>query len=162
MWAEQGQAMEFAEIAAAAEASTFSAAIDPNDPRFFAPANMLDEIKADLSARKQPLPRTVGDMARCCYLSLAKAYKRELDGLQKVTGKRFERLHIVGGGCRAELLNRMTADEVGIPVYAGPAEATALGNLCVQARACGVFKSTEEFRKAIADAFPVKVYEPGR
>jgi rhamnulokinase len=162
MWAEQGQAMEFAEIAAAAEASGFSAAINPNDPRFFAPANMLDEIKADLSARKQPLPRTVGDMARCCYLSLAKAYKRELDGLQKVTGKRFERLHIVGGGCRAELLNRMTADEVGIPVYAGPAEATALGNLCVQARACGLFKSIGDFRKAIADAFPVKVYEPGR
>ena len=162
MWAEQGQAMEFAEIAAAAEASTFSAAIDPNDPRFFAPANMLDEIKAGLAARKQPLPKSVGDMARCCYLSLAKAYKRELDGLQKVTGKRFERLHIVGGGCRAELLNRMTADEVGIPVYAGPAEATALGNLCVQARACGLFKSIGDFRKAIADAFPVKVYEPGR
>ena len=160
IWAEQGNSMDFAAIAAAAEASTFSATIDPNHPRFFAPANMLDEITADLSARGRPVPRTEGDMARCCYLSLARAYQRELEGLQKVTGKRFQRLHVVGGGSRAELLNRMTADAVGIPVYAGPVEATALGNLCVQAKACGLFGSLNDIRRAIAEAFPVKVYEP--
>jgi sugar (pentulose or hexulose) kinase len=161
LWAEQGRALEFSGIAAAAEASHFSATIDPNHPRFFAPANMVQEIAADLSARGEPLPKTEGDVARCCYLSLAKAYKRELDRLQQVTGKRFERLHVVGGGCRAELLNRMTADAVGIPVYAGPVEATALGNIGVQARACGLFSSLQEIRQAIAAAFPVKVYKPG-
>ena len=161
IWAEQGRALEFSEIAAAAEASRFSATIDPNDPRFFAPANMVDEIGADLRARGQPMPKTEGDVARCCYLSLAAAYKRELDRLQQVTGKRFQRLHVVGGGCRAELLNRMTADAVGIPVYAGPVEATALGNIGVQARACGLFGSLQEIRQAIAAAFPVKVYQPG-
>ena len=160
MWAEKGKALEFSEIAAAAEASAFSATIDPNDPRFFAPADMIAEIQADLAARRQPVPEAVGDVARCCYLSLAQAYKRELDNLQRVTGRRFDRLHVVGGGCRADLLNRMTADAVGIPVWAGPVEATALGNLCVQAKACGHFKSLAEIRRAIAEAFPVKVYEP--
>ena len=160
VWAEQGKPMEFSRIAAAAAASRFSETIDPNDPRFFAPANMVDEIAADLSARGRPLPETEGDVARCCYLSLARAYRRELDRLQEVTGKRFERLHVVGGGVRAELLNQMTADAVAIPVYAGPVEATALGNLCVQARACGLFKSLHEIRQAIAQAFPPEVYEP--
>ena len=160
IWAEQGTVMEFSEIAAAAEAADFSATIDPNDPRYLAPANMVDEIIADLTERGRPLPHTEADLARCCYLSLAETYKRELDRLQQVTGKRFERLHVVGGGARAELLNQMAADAVGIPVHAGPAEATALGNLCVQARACGLFASLHEARQAIADALPVTVYEP--
>ena len=160
IWAEAGKPMEFAEIAAAAQASDYSATIDPNDPRFLAPANMVEEILADLTERRRPLPQTEADLARCCYLSLAKAYKRELDRLQEVTGKRFERLHVVGGGARAELLNRMAADEVGIPVHVGPAEATAIGNLCVQAQACGLFGSLQEARQAIAEALPVTVYEP--
>jgi len=67
---------------------------------------------------------------------------------------------VVGGGARAELLNRMAADEVGIPVHAGPAEATAIGNLCIQAQACGLFANLQEARQAIADALPVTVYEP--
>jgi len=161
IWAQQGKALEFSEIAAAAAASHSSATIDPNHPRYFAPANMVEEIVADLGARGEPLPKTEGDVARCCYLSLAKAYKRELDGLQRLTGKRFERLHVVGGGSRAELLNQLTADAVGIPVYTGPVEATALGNIGVQARACGLFAGLREIRQAIAEAFPVKVYQPG-
>jgi rhamnulokinase len=160
MWAERGKPMEFAEIAAAAEASDYGATIDPNDPRYLAPDNMVEEILADLTARGEPLPKTEGDLARCCYLSLAKVYKRELDRLQQITGKRFERLHVVGGGARAELLNRMAADEVGIPVHAGPAEATAIGNLCIQAQACGLFADLHEARQAIAEALPVTVYEP--
>lgn len=160
IWAERGKPMEFSEIAAAAEASDFTATIDPNDPRYLAPPNMPEEIIADLAAQGEPVPQTEADVARCCYLSLAKAYRRELDRLQRVTGKRFERLHVVGGGARAELLNQMTADEVKIPVHAGPAEATALGNLCVQAKACGLFGSLQEIRQAIADALPVTVYQP--
>ncbi|MCX5676610.1 MAG: rhamnulokinase [Planctomycetota bacterium] len=160
IWAQQGKPMEFSQIAAAAETSDFSATVDPNAPRFFAPANMVQEIVADLTERSRPLPQSEGDVARCCYLSLAQAYKRELDRLQAVTGKRFTRLHIVGGGSRAELLNQMAADAVGVPVHAGPVEATALGNLCVQARACGLFGSLQEIRSAIAGAFPIEVYEP--
>ncbi len=160
IWAERGRPMEFSEIAAAAEASDYSATIDPNDPRYLAPENMVEEILADLRSRGEPLPETEGDLARCCYLSLAQAYRRELRRLEEVTGTRFQRLHIVGGGCRAELLNRLTAEAVGIPVYVGPAEATAIGNLCVQARALGVFADLGEARRAVAEAFPVRIYEP--
>lgn len=160
LWAEQGTPMTFAEIAAAAEASAYEGTIDPNAPQYLAPANMVDEILADLKGRGEPVPATEGDIARCCYLSLAAAYRRELDKLQDVTGKRFNRLHVVGGGCKAHLLNRLTADAVGIPVYVGPAEATAVGNLCIQAQACGLFGSRQEARQAIAEAFPVQVYEP--
>jgi rhamnulokinase len=162
IWAQQGKPMEFSEIAAAAEASAYGETVDPNAPRFFAPADMVQEIIADLTERGRPLPQAEGDVARCCYLSLAAAYKRELDRLQAVTGKRFTRLHIVGGGSRAALLNQMAADAVGVPVHAGPVEATALGNLCVQARACGLFGSLQEIRSAIAGAFPIEVYEPSR
>jgi rhamnulokinase len=160
IWAARGCALDFAEIAAAAEASGFRATIDPNDPRFFAPADMIAEIQAHLRARGEPVPESVGDVARCCYESLARAYGAELGRLEAVTGKRFARLHVVGGGTQADLLNRLTADAVGIPVHAGPVEATALGNIGVQARACGLFKDLAEVRRAIAAAFPVKVYEP--
>lgn len=160
IWAERGTERTFAEIAAAAEASAYGGTIDPNDPRYLAPENMVDEILGDLASRGEPAPKTEGDLARCCYLSLARAYRRELDRLQDVTGRRFDRLHIVGGGCKANLLNRLAADAVGIPVYAGPAEATAIGNLCVQAKACGVFGGLDEARRAVAEAFPVQVYEP--
>jgi len=160
LWAEQGKAMTFSEIAAAAEASDYGEMIDPNAPRFFAPRNMPEEIVQDLTSRGAPLPRGEADIARCCYLSLAAAYQRELDRLQHVTGRRFERLHIVGGGCQVRLLNQMTADAVRIPVYAGPTEATALGNIAVQARALGRFANLEEARRAIAEAFPPEVYTP--
>jgi len=160
IWAERGHEMTFAEIAAAADASDYGATIDPNDPRYLAPENMVEEILGDLKARGEPAPATEGDLARCCYLSLARAYRKELDNLQDVTGKRFDRLHIVGGGCKADLLNRLTADAVGIPVHVGPAEATAIGNLCVQAKACGLFADLTDARRAVAEAFPVQVYEP--
>lgn len=159
-WADRGLPMDFAAIAAAAEASTYSGTIDPNAPRYMAPLNMAEEIREDLAERGAPRPENYGDVARCCYLSLAQAYKRELDQLQRVTGKRFDRLHIVGGGSQVDLLNQMAADACGIPVYAGPVEAAALGNLGVQARACGLFGSMAEVRLAIAEAFPLRVYRP--
>jgi len=160
VWAERGRPLDFADIAAAAEASVYDATIDPNDPRYFAPASMPDEIVADLAARGCPAPQDEADVARCCYLSLAQAYRRTLRQLEAVTGRRFTRLHVVGGGCQARLLNRLTADAVGIPVHAGPVEATALGSICVQARAMGQFADLDEARRAIAEAFPVDVYEP--
>jgi len=160
IWAEGGNEMDFAEIAAAADASDYAATIDPNDLRYLAPENMVEEIRSDLASRGEAAPADEADLARCCYLSLAQAYRRELERLQDVTGKRFDRLHIVGGGCKADLLNRLTADAVGIPVHVGPAEATAIGNLCVQARACGEFADLDAARRAVAEAFPVQVYEP--
>jgi rhamnulokinase len=153
--------LSFAEIAAAAEATPgFTSTIAPNDPRFLAPACMLEAIAGYCRESGQAVPQTVGDYARCCYASLAKAYREELDKLAAVTGRKFTRLHIVGGGSQAELLNQLTADRCGIPVIAGPTEATAIGNLCLQAQANGQFKDLAAIRQAIAAAFPVKVYQP--
>jgi rhamnulokinase len=160
IWAERGRDLSFATIAQAAEESAYRETIDPADPRYFAPESMPDEIIGDLKARGRPLPQTEGDVARCCYESLAAAYGRELRSLERVTGKWFDRLHVVGGGCQARLLNRLTARAVGIPVLAGPVEATALGSISVQARALGVFKDLAEARASIAAAFPPEVYEP--
>lgn len=162
MWAEQGQLLTFAQIAGAAElTSDFDATIDPNDPCFLAPDNMLEAITQYCRQTAQQQPETTGEFARCCYVSLAKAYRREMDKLASVTGKRYERLHVVGGGAQAELLNQLTADHCEMPVYAGPAEATAIGNLCMLAKANGVFSSLDEIRQTIAEAFPVKIYQPG-
>jgi len=160
VWAARGRVIAFAEMAAAAEASDFRATIDPNDPRYLAPNDMVHEIQTDLRASGEPVPESVGDVARCCYKSLAQAYGTELRRLEAVTGRRFERLYVVGGGAKADLLNRLTARAVGITVHAGPVEATALGNLGVQARACGLFEDLGAVRRAIAAAFPPKIYEP--
>ena len=161
IWADEGRKLSFAEIAAAAEqAPHFTSVINPNDPRFLAPANMPAAIAAACRETGQAEPKSIGETARCCYQSLAEAYRRELAGLAQVTGKRFQRLHIVGGGSQAELLNQLTADRCQVPVIAGPVEATALGNVGVQARAHGLFKDLRALREAIAAAFPVKVYQP--
>ncbi len=160
LWAEQGNDLSFPQIVAAAEDCDFSATIDPNDNRFLAPDNMLGEIAAALRETGQPKPQSVAEYARCCYVSLAKAYKQQLDLLGKLTGKTFTCLHIVGGGSQVELLNQLTANELGLPVHAGPVEATALGNICLQAKANGLFEDLAGIRRAIAAAFPVKTYQP--
>jgi len=97
---------------------------------------------------------------RCCLDSLALTYRRTLDGLEDVLGKKIATIHVVGGGCRNELLNQATADACGRPVIAGPVEATALGNILVQAMATGAVKSLAEARQNVARSFEVTRYEP--
>ncbi|MCJ8329889.1 MAG: rhamnulokinase [Lentisphaeria bacterium] len=160
IWEEQGTNLSFAEIAKAAEESSYRETFDPAGTQYLAPDNMPAEIKADLESQGKPLPDSYGDMARCCYESLAAAYKRELNVLQTVTGKTFERLYVVGGGAQATLLNQLTANALGIEVYAGPIEATAIGNVCVQAMANGLFKDIQELRQAIANSFEIVIYQP--
>lgn len=160
-WRRQGQELSFAAIAAAAAATPdFASVVDPNEARFMMPENMLEAIAGYCRETGQAVPQTVGEFARCCYQSLAQAYRQQMLRLHEVTGKTFTRLHIVGGGCQAELLNQLTADACGITVLAGPVEATALGNLCLQAQARGQFRDLEEIRAAIARSFPPKVYQP--
>jgi rhamnulokinase len=97
---------------------------------------------------------------RCCLDSLALTYRRTLDGLEDVLGKKISTIHVVGGGCRNELLNQATADACNRPVIAGPIEATAAGNILVQAMATGAVKSLAEARQIVARSFEVKRYEP--
>lgn len=126
--------------------------IDPNDDRFTAPDSMIAEVKA--ATGKEDL--TIGEMFSVVYHSLADAYKRSADELEELLNKKMQAIHIVGGGCKDDYLCALTARATGKPVYAGPIEATAIGNLVSQMLSTGVFKSLPEARVAIFNSFDVK------
>jgi sugar (pentulose or hexulose) kinase len=134
--------------------------IDPDDAPFLTPGDMPPKIEAFAHKTRQPTPGTRGDYVRACLDSLALTYRRTLDGLEDVLGRRINVIHIVGGGCQNELLNQMTADATGRPVVAGPVEATAMGNVLVQAMAVGQVKDLAEARAIVRNSFPVKRFEP--
>ena len=154
-WKACGKDYDYDTIANMAQSEAgFSGRIDPDDPRFANPADMLSEIKA-----------VTGDVSDACIVScvfhsLADRYGEVLRSLQSFAPFRIERLHVIGGGSANDLLNRWTADAVGIPVVAGPVEATAIGNVMMQAYAAGLVKDRWEMRRKIASAFPLKTFEP--
>ena len=138
----------------------FRSLIDPSNPRFFSPADMIAEIQAACRDAGEPQPVTPAELVRCAYDSLALLYRTTLLKLSSVTGRHFERLHVVGGGSKAALLNHLCAATTGLPVLAGPAEATALGNALAQFVTLGVLSSVKEGRRAICDSFPPMRFEP--
>ena len=97
---------------------------------------------------------------QCVYRSLAKCYKDAIEGLSQLTGKRYTSINIVGGGCQDVYLNQLTANAAGLPVYAGPVEGTAIGNLAVQMIAAGEFASLQQARDAIRNSFDIKEVTP--
>ena len=99
-------------------------------------------------------------MLSCIYHSLAERYRKVLDMLQEVAPFKIEKLHVIGGGSANDLLNQWTANAIGMPVVAGPTEATAIGNLMVQAKAAGLVKDRWAMRKMIAQNFETKTYNP--
>ena len=160
-WAEAGNELSFAEICEeAANAPAFAAIVDPNNQRFIAPANMEEEIQAECERTGQPVPEGVGPLARCVFESLALAYRQCREVLQSVTGQPLDRLHIVGGGVQNKLLCQMSADACGVPVYAGPIEATAIGNLLVQAISLGAVADLHAAREVVKATFPLDEYAP--
>ena len=153
--------LDYAELARRAEASPgLVSLIDPDDPRFLAPADMAAEVVAFCRETGQPEPGDVGAIVRCCLDGLALRYAAVLDRLAGLTGVRPEVLHVVGGGCRNGLLNRLTADACGVPVLAGPVEATALGNVLVQAKAAGAVASLAEIREIVRRSEEVTRFDP--
>jgi rhamnulokinase len=121
----------------AAGAPPFVTLIDPDTPEFLAPGNMPARIEEHCRATEQEPPRSRGAMVRCIVESLALAYRRTLRSAQSIAGREVDVLHVIGGGSQNELLCQLTADACGLPVLAGPVEASALGNVLVQARALG-------------------------
>lgn len=151
----------FADLAAlAASEPGFTSIIDPNDIRFFSPANMIDEIQEFCRETNQPIPETPGALARCAYDSLCLLYRKSLGQLHTLTGRTINVLHVVGGGSQADLLNQLTASAIGIPVLAGPVEATALGNALAQFLATGAISTVKEARRIISLSFPPRRFEP--
>jgi rhamnulokinase len=134
--------------------------IDPDHAPFLSPGEMPRKIEEFCRRTGQPVPGTRGEFVRTCLDSLALTYRRTLEGLEDILGKRIDTVHIVGGGTQNQLLNQMTADACNRPVVTGPVEATAIGNLLVQAMAVGDIKSLAEAREVVRNSFEVKRYEP--
>lgn len=162
-WVRMGQSLDFAEIAAAARrAPAFGSLVDPDDPSFAAPPDMQSAIAEFCRRTGQAVPEGAGPLARCVFESLALACRRAVRQLEQASGREVGRLHAVGGGSRNELLCQMTADACSLPLHAGPFEATALGNLLVQAIAHGAVKDVAEGRRLIAASQPPREHLPAR
>ena len=147
-------------IAVARDAAGFSSVVDANDAAFLAPESMIDAIKAYCAGTGQPVPESVGEIMQCVYRSLAKCYKEAIEGLSRLTGRHYTSVNIVGGGCQDSYLNQLTANAAGLPVYAGPVEGTAIGNLIVQMIAGGEFDSLQQARNVIKNSFDIKEVLP--
>jgi sugar (pentulose or hexulose) kinase len=159
-FASEGKEYDYATLTEMARNAKPGAVIDPDHKPFGSPGQMPQKIVAFCKETGQTPPGTHGELVRCCLDSLALTYRRTLDGLEDVLGKKISTIHVVGGGCRNELLNQATADACNRPVIAGPIEATAAGNILVQAMATGAVKSLAEARQIVARSFEVKRYEP--
>ena len=155
---EIGQNYSFGEICEMAAKCEIDSLVDANDARFLAPENMTREIQNACRDTGQRVPETLAEVASVIYSSLAHCYGKTIKEIEKLTGKQFGEIHIVGGGSNAEYLNELTAKVSGLPVYAGPTEATAIGNLCAQVIAEGGLKDLWDARNCIYDSFEIKKY----
>ncbi len=156
-----GKRMDWKEVDAIAPAAKpFAGFIDPDDARFFNPANMEDAIRGYLAETNQPAPKDRGEILRIVYESLALAYRRVDELLAGAIGRPTDVCHIVGGGSNNALLNQFTANALGKKVLAGPKEGTAVGNLMVQAVAAGIIPTIADAQPLIRAAFPIKEFKP--
>jgi rhamnulokinase len=161
LWAKTGKSYEWRQIVEmAAAAEPFRSLVDTEDAAFLAPDNMLEAIASFCRNTGQPEPRSAGDVARCCLESLALQYRKALDELERLTGRRLKTLRIAGGGSQNSLLCQWTADACERPVLAGPAEASALGNVMLQAVATGLIGGIQQGRQLIAESFSGDQYQP--
>lgn len=143
-WEAEGADTSYDTLLGAAAGSTCPALIDVDDSRFANPADMQQAIDGYCRETGQQVPDTKGDHVMCVLRSLAARYKKGIDGLNSLLPHPVEQLHIIGGGCRNRLLNRLTEEATGLPVIAGPVEATAIGNILMQALATGAIRDKNE------------------
>ncbi|MER7943497.1 rhamnulokinase family protein [Streptomyces sp. NPDC094458] len=160
-WERTGTSTGLADLLVeAARARPFAAVIDPDDPVFLAPGDMPARIDAALARTGQKPPDGPGGYVRCVLESLALAHRRTLRQAAELAGRELTRIHLVGGGSRNALLCQWTADATGLPVTAGPAEATALGNVLLQARSHGLVGGLSDMRGLVARTQELRRYSP--
>ena len=160
-FASQGNHRSAEELNQEAEkARPFRSIIDPDDPLFFQPGEMVAKVQSKCREGNHPIPETVGEVTRCILESLALAYRFTLEKMEEVTGLHYSCVHIVGGGARSALLNKLAASAMQRPVLAGPYEATAIGNLCAQFMASGEINSLSEARRLIRSSFEIQEILP--
>ena len=160
-WKREGNDYSFAQLEAwARECRPLRCFVDVDDATFATPGNMPERIRDYCRRTGRYVPETVGEVVRCIYESLALKYRSVVEKIQKLRGKPVKVIHVVGGGTKDRFLSAMTADACGIPVAAGPEEATAIGNLMMQTIAAGELKDLAEAREVISASFDLKHYEP--
>lgn len=159
-WKERGEEQTFGELLPAAAQASISSIIPVADAAFTNPPSMEKAISDYCRQSNQPVPQTKGEFVRCLFQSLAKKYKDAIEGVNGLLPESLKRLHIIGGGSQNGLLNQFTADALGIPVWAGPVEATAMGNILVQAMAAGEVADLAELREVVRRSVTPKVFEP--
>lgn len=160
-WARQGEEHSYAELTEmAANARPFVAVVDPDNNEFVKPGDMPTRIREYCRRTGQQVPETKGEIVRCALEGLALKYRWVLERLEEMLGHRLEPVHIVGGGTQNRLLSQLTADCIGRPVITGPVEATAVGNILVQALARGYVGSVNEMREIVCRSFEVLTFEP--
>ncbi len=151
--------MSYGELCAQASREKISTIVDCQDDSFLSPDDMVEAIKSYCRKTNQQVPETLPELASVIYNSLAKCYGEKLEEIQKLTGVKYDRINIIGGGSNAVYLNQLTAKYTGTAVHAGPGEATAIGNILAQMLQAGVFTSLQEARRSVADSFAVEIYE---
>jgi rhamnulokinase len=160
-WAREGTDLDYSTLTRlASEAPAFRSFVNPADSCFLAPDGMPSRVAEWCRQTGQPVPSSPGEFVRCALESLALLYRRTLRQIEQLTGSRVERLHVVGGGSRNALLNQFTANALEIPVLAGPVEATAAGNILVQAIALGHLPSLAAARSIVRQSMEVTRIEP--
>jgi rhamnulokinase len=161
-WEASGSSYSYEELmnAAAAEPVRFASLFDPDHADFLNPGNMVFAIAEYCRRTEQPTPSNPAAYTRAILESLAFKYRHVLESLEDLTGIQFEEIRIMGGGSKNHLLNQFTADATGKTVIAGPAEATALGNIAMQLLATGTVSSLAEARQVIDRSFPVDRFYP--
>ena len=160
-WAAAGQDFSYGELVQLAEqAEPLATIINPNEPTFLTPGDHPQRIRDWCRQTNQPTPERPGAVVRCVLESLALAYREVLEQVTAVASRRVETVHIVGGGSQNRLLNQMTADASGLPVVAGPAEATVIGNALVQLITLGEVADLRQARQAVAHTAELERYEP--
>lgn len=160
-WLNAGEELSYADLTEMArEAEGFVSVVDPNSPVFLAPGDMPQRIREFCRDTGQPVPETKAAVVRCALDSLALAYRTTIEDLDDMLGKRHDPIHIVGGGTQNTLLSQLTADVTGRRVIAGPIEATAIGNVLVQAMGAGIVGSLGEVREIVRNSFDLVTYEP--
>jgi sugar (pentulose or hexulose) kinase len=160
-WGRQGQDHSYAEMTRlAAESEAFLAVINPDDDAFFHPGDMPERVRQYCQKTGQRVPQTKCEVLRVALESLALKYRWVLERTEELSNKRLNPIHIIGGGTKNRLLNQFTADAIGRTVITGPVEATAIGNVLMQAIGLGHLGSLAEARAVVRNSFEVEEYHP--
>jgi rhamnulokinase len=160
-WSRHGKSYTYDDLTAlAAAAPAFGSIILPGDSRFLAHGDMPSRIRAYCASTHQKVPESVGEIVRCIFESLALEYRRVITQLESITSRPMNSIHIIGGGSRNKLVNQLTADVTCKEVIAGPVEATAVGNILVQAIATGYLSTLEEGRQLVRNSTTTARFSP--